>query len=608
VFGLGAISCKNAQTMEVNVTMARKRGTGLITLIVFVSFMAGVCLQASGEVPGETKEERDARMGWWREARFGMFIHWGLYAIPAGVWNGKHIPSAGEWIMFGGKIPVEEYGPLLEQFNPVKFDAEAWVRIAKDAGMKYIVITSKHHDGFCLFDSKLTDYDVISTPFKRDIMKKLSDACHREGIKICWYHSVLDWHHPDYLPRGEGSPRPWDKRPTEGASYDRYIEHMEGQLRELVTNYGEIGVLWFDGGWEHSPEEHHAEEVVAMLRELQPSIIINNRIRLPQDFDTPEQTIPATGIPGRDWETCMTMNDTWGYKKHDRHWKSSEDLIRKLVDIASKGGNFLLNVGPTAEGLIPEPSVERLAAMGAWMKVNSEAIYGTTASPFKKLPWGRCTQKPGKLYLHVFNWPKEGQLEVPGLRNEVQKAYLLGDAGRAPLKVTRGAEAVLVAVPGKAPDPIASVVVLEIEGKPDVVITPILQSDDGIVNLSAADADVHGTSIQCESRHGQVILRRWTDAKDWASWDFRVNNPGTFVVEIALACSEKSAGSEYTVAVGNAELTAMVQPTGGWADFVTQKPGTVELAEPGDYTMSVKPKTKPHRAVMNLRAVTLTPK
>ncbi|MDX9975135.1 MAG: alpha-L-fucosidase, partial [FCB group bacterium] len=181
----------------------------------------------------ETQEQRDTRMEWWREAKFGMFIHWGLYAIPAGVWNGQEVESAGEWLMFNGKVPPAEYEPLLQQFNPVKFDAARWVRIAKDAGMKYIVITSKHHDGFALFDSKVSDYDVMATPFQRDILKELSDECAKQGIVMCWYHSILDWHHPDYLPRGEGSPRPWDTRSTEGASYDRYIEYMKAQLREL---------------------------------------------------------------------------------------------------------------------------------------------------------------------------------------------------------------------------------------------------------------------------------------------------------------------------------------------------------------------------------------
>jgi len=580
------------------------------------SFRCGVCLAvavaplvgigASAVGAQETKEQRDARMGWWREAKFGMFIHWGLYAIPAGIWKGQPVGSAGEWIMFGGKILPAEYEPLINQFNPVKFDAKEWVRIAKDAGMKYIVITSKHHDGFCLFDSALTDYDVMSTPFKRDIMKELADECHKQGLKICWYHSILDWHHPDYLPRGEGSPRPWDTRPTEGASYDRYIEYMKGQLRELLTKYGELGILWFDGGWEHKPEEHHAQEVVDLIRGLQPQIIINNRICIPQDYDTPEQHIPATGIPGRDWETCMTMNGTWGFKQNDHNWKSSEDLIRKLVDIVSKGGNFLLNVGPTAEGLIPGASVERLAAMGDWLKVNGESIYGASASVFKRLAWGRCTTKPGTLFLHVFDWPKDGRLEAPGLLNPVTKAYLLSDPQQA-LTAEASGEDVIVTVPTQAPDPIASVVVLEIDGEPNVIIPAIKQAADGTVALKAIDAEIHGTSAKYED-HGKLDnIGYWVNPKDTVSWEFELKARGAFQVAITYACAKGVGGSTYAITVGDQEVPGKIKDTGSWTDFITEEIGALEIDKPGRHTLTVVPKTMPGAAVMNLKAVTLTP-
>jgi len=406
----------------------------------------------------------DARMAWWRKARFGMFIHWGLYAIPAGEWRGKIIPGVGEWIMAHAQIPVDQYEPLKKKFNPVNFNAERWVKLAKQAGVKYIVITTKHHDGFCLFDSKYTDYDIMSTPFKRDIMKELSDACHRNGIKIGWYYSIMDWHHPDYLPRHK-----WDKRPADNASYDRYIKYVKNQLTGLLTNYGKISILWFDGGWEHKASEHHAAEIIALARKLQSDIIINDRLGIPEDFGTPEQEIPATGIPGRDWETCMTMNDTWGYKKSDNNWKSSQDLIRKLIEIASNGGNYLLNVGPTALGEIPEPSVERLKAIGHWLKINGESIYGTKASPFPKLPWGRCTQKEfhsGKtrLYFHVFRWPEDGKLVVPGLKNRVKSTYLLGDPKRKKLRITRKKESIVINVPPQPLDKAVTVVEVDIVG------------------------------------------------------------------------------------------------------------------------------------------------
>ena len=424
----------------------------------------------------ETKEQRDARMAWFRDAKFGLFIHWGVYSVPAGEWQGNK--NYGEWFLEETHMPVSQYEKFRDQFNPVKFDAKQWVAVAKDAGMKYLVITSKHHDGFAMFDTKLTDWGIMSTPWKRDPMKELAAACKEAGIKFCFYHSIMDWHHPGYTPR-----RAWnDVAKAKGdPQFDRYVAFMKGQLKELVTNYGPLGILWFDGEWEDTWTQDRGKDLYAYVRNLQPDIIVNNRVGKNRqgmqglskgddvvgDYGTPEQEIPAGGLPGVDWESCMTMNNHWGYNKNDQHWKSSAEMIRMLIDIASKGGNYLLNVGPTSEGLIPEPSVQRLAEIGKWMKVNGEAIHGTTAGPFSRAPaWGRVTQKQGKLYLHVFDWPKDGKLVVPGLAAKVKAAYLLADANRAALKTTANADRVEVAVPAQAPDAVASVIVLELDGKP----------------------------------------------------------------------------------------------------------------------------------------------
>lgn len=405
-------------------------------LISFLYFSVSVIACQPNQQEQTTAEPED-RMEWWRDARFGMFIHWGLYAIPAGEWNGT--TNHAEWIRTTAQIPLEEYDKFLDEFNPVKFDADAWVKMAKDAGMKYIVITSKHHDGFGLFDSKTSDFDVMATPFKRDILKELSEACEKEGIKLCFYHSIMDWHHPDYLPRRE-----WEKtRTVDGAEFPRYVDYMKAQLKELITNYGELGVLWFDGEWEETWTHADGVELYDYVRSLQPNIIINNRVDKGRqgmqgltkegdfagDFGTPEQEIPATGLPGVDWESCMTMNDHWGYNKYDDNWKSSEDLIRKLVDIASKGGNFLLNIGPKADGTFPQESIERLATIGDWMDIYSESIYGTQASPIAQVEWGRITQKKveGKtrIYLHIFNWPADGQLKLEGLKGRLSGVGML---------------------------------------------------------------------------------------------------------------------------------------------------------------------------------------
>jgi len=451
-------------------------------------------LQAVGGAPPgagtATAEQHDERMAWWREARFGLFIHWGLYAIPAGEWGGR--TDHAEWVRHTAHIPVEEYERLLSQFNPVKFDADAWVRLAREAGMKYLVITSKHHDGFCLFDSRQTDFDVMSTPFGRDILAELAEACRKGGVRLCFYHSIMDWHHPDYLPR-----RDWEQRPSEGADFDRYVAYVKTQLRELLTGYGALGVLWFDGQWEGTWTHERGLDLYNHVRSLQPGIIINNRVDVggdslgltrpghyAGDFGTPEQQVPPTGLPGVDWETCMTMNDHWGYNRHDSKWKSSRELVRTLVDVVSKGGNFLLNVGPTPEGEFPPESVQRLADIGEWMRVHGEAIYGTQASPFRSLPWGRCTQKaieanPTRLYLHVFDWPADGRLRVPGLLNEVRQARVLSEVNRSSdVRVARDEDAVVLSGLGDdPPNNLCSVIALDIVGAPDVGEPPTIEAD-----------------------------------------------------------------------------------------------------------------------------------
>jgi alpha-L-fucosidase len=442
-------------------------------LLVLALTLASLAGRSGAEtpLPPETKAERDARMAWWRDARFGMFIHWGLYAVPAGEYKGQRDPSIGEWIMKHLKIPASEYEKFVGQFNPVKFEAREWVRIAKDAGMKYIVITSKHHDGFAIFDSKVTDYDIMATPFHRDVLKELADAAREAGIELCFYHSILDWHHPD----AQGPAFP-DYEKVANPSWPRYVAgHMKPQLKELLTSYGRIGVLWFDGDWIKEWSDDQGRDLYAYVRGLQPSLIVNNRVGAGRqgmgglskagtfagDFGTPEQEVPATGLPGVDWESCMTMNDTWGYKTLDQNWKSAQTLVRTLIDTSSKGGNFLLNVGPTAEGLIPGPSVERLAAMGRWLRVNGEAIHGSGPSPIPAPGWGRLTSKPGRLYLHVYDWPASKVLEV-AVAGAPKRAYLLADPARASLPVKLEGGTLKLTLPDKAPDPIASVVALEL--------------------------------------------------------------------------------------------------------------------------------------------------
>lgn len=452
-------------------------------LLIFTAF----ALLATG-ASAQKKLSRDERMKWWREARFGMFIHWGDYALWAGMYKGHEVAHGGEWIMNRAKIPVAEYQAAAKKFNPVKYDPDAWVRMAKNAGMKYIVITAKHHDGFAMFKSNASKWNIVdATDYGKDVLKPLAAACKKYGIKLGFYYSqAQDWNNPGGAVArkvaSDGWANPdsaridaytlahnghWDPYQTT-ASMSDYIDRVSvPQVKELLTNYGDVAVLWWDTPTGMTDE--FAEKLSAVLA-LQPNIITNDRLKRPNfpgDYKTPEQKIPnLSELDGKDWETCMTMNGTWGYKSYDNKWKTPETLIRNLVDIASKGGNYLLNVGPDAQGEFPQGSIDDLKAIGVWMKVNGESIYTTTASPLAPLAWGRCTKKVSGdntiLYLSVFNWPVNGKLLVSGLNNQVVYAKLLAN-GKALKSQIQGND-LAIDVPANAPDAIASVIKIEVKG------------------------------------------------------------------------------------------------------------------------------------------------
>jgi len=494
----------------------------------------------------------EERLKWWHEARFGMFIHWGLYASLAGEWKGKKTTGIGEWIMHDMRIPIEDYEELAKDFNPVKYTPDVWAELAKQAGMKYLVITAKHHDGFCMFDSPSNPYNIVAqTPFKRDPMKELAAACNKRGIKMCFYYSqAQDWH-------ADGGAGHWEEetpekdwqhynRPPE--DFQKYLDDIvKPNIRELLSNYGPIGLLWFDTPVGITKEQ--SEDLRDFVHELQPECLVSGRVgHGVGDYGSLGDNEHPEGKVSGAWETPATLNDTWGYMHDDHHWKSLEYLLDLLVNCASKGVNYLLNVGPTAEGVIPPPSVDLLKQLGTWLSRNGEAIYGTAASPFPVDPrWGRITCKGNTLYLLVKSWPEAGTIRLVGLQNRIKEAYVLG-ADKAMVGVKQEGDTVSFSLPSEAPEKLVSVVVVILDGVPDV--EPIIIQESGIsIRLPVPAATLCGSASV--SRSGQT--EAWKDSGSKANWTFRLHTPGVYEVS-AITFGRKRAPQRF----GNHELRIRV--------------------------------------------------
>ncbi len=455
----------------------RQAWTDVLPVLACLLSLFALVLSAQTSAPRPPDPTREKRLEWFRDAKYGLFIHWGLYAIPAGEWQGKRSLGLGEWIMNRSKIPVREYEALASRFNPIRFNADEWVQLAQDAGMKYIVITSKHHDGFAMFKSKVSPYNVVdATPFKRDVLKELADACAKRGMRLGFYYSQSqDWHEK------EGAGNTWDFGPDqtpdgkELKTYDTYLRgKAEPQVKELLTGYGPVALIWFDTPRMMTPER--GQRFADIVRTLQPNTLIDGRLGTEGDYRSTGDNVIPPEASTEAWETPATINDTWGFRKDDTNWKSPGQIAFKLVDIVSKGGNYLLNVGPTAEGVIPQPSQDILRTVGRWLKVNAEAVYGAGASPFgdefgeytargakdvrgQKLfypqtEW-RVTTRAGKIYLTFFGEPR-APFEIP------TRAYRLADHARIDLKMENGKTTFSMERPML--DPMATVVVVEFEG------------------------------------------------------------------------------------------------------------------------------------------------
>jgi len=427
----------------------------VIALIICFT-AAPVSAQAAYTPAPENLKARE----WFQDAKFGLFVHWGVYCLLA----------KGEWVMYQDKIPVKSYEGIPGNFNPAKFDPDEWCRMVKAAGMNYITITSKHHDGFAMFDSKVSDYDVVDkTPYKKDILKMLADACQRNGLKLFFYHSQLDWHNTDYYPRG-GTDTWYTGRPDRG-EWNKYLDYMDGQLKELCTNYGPIGGIWFDGMWDKPDADWRLEKTYGLIHSLQPAAMVgSNHHRKPfagEDFQMFEK-----GLPGNDpfstdknvsvlpLETCETMNDSWGYNESDKKYKSVKDLIQYLVKAAGNNANFLLNVGPRPDGTIQPEFVERLTAMGKWLKANGESVYGTRGGPVPPQSWGVTTRKPGFVYLHVLS-SDDQYIALPNIDGKIKGMKRL--VGNEPVEYSQSKTGIIVKVPKENRDEYDTVIVVSMD-------------------------------------------------------------------------------------------------------------------------------------------------
>ena len=588
-----------------------------------VSAEKGLASQSSDERQelAHWSSSREHRMAWWRDARFGMFIHWGLYSGAGGSWNGKIYPQHyAEWIQHWAAVPCQEYARTMKPlFVPDVAVTDAWADLAKSTGMRYAILTSKHHDGFTLFNSDQA-YSLANTvtqstnisPIDRDLAREFAESMRSRGVRPGFYYSLLDWQHPDAyemaLPAYAKSARTRD--------HANYIEYVRGHVNELLSNYGPLCTIWFDySDHAHQGAAWGAAQLMSDLRTKQSGIVINNRLfqgleNKNGDYGTPEKYVPPTGLPGMDWEVNHTLNESYGFSAHDKGWKDPAVVVQLLCDVVSKGGNLLLNVGPDAHGVVPLEAQATLHAVGDWMRVNSEAIYGTTASPFARLPWGRATQKSGALYLMVFDWPSDGRLIVP-MRGAVKSARLLGRDGELSFHcAAKDRERLEVQLPDHAVGSGCSVVKLELAS--DVSPLPLLvfPARNGVATFGPHDASFTGTALRVEQvgavENVKYNLGYWLDQSSTVSFHIGIDGDqqGQYAVEMEIACADASAGAKMKLQAPSGDLEFIVPATGGWQQYETVSLGKITL-DAGAHALVLRALTKPGEAVANVRSVTL---
>jgi len=609
--------------------------------IAFACLVAGKLAAQTNEPPRApsreslvaTPAERDARLGWWRDARFGMFIHWGVYSSLSGTWNGKAYGGYGEHIQRMAKIPIPVYRKeVAGKFNPVDFNAEEWVRLAKEAGMGYLIITAKHHDGFAMYDSQVSDYNIVkATPFGRDPMKELRAACHKYGLKFGFYYShAFDWGEAnapgndwDYEnPGGDkllhGSDW-WNNDPEFLPKARKYVDEKSiPQILELIRNYAP-DIMWFDTPHKLPDEENR--RIMAAVRQAKPTLAVNGRLIYGMgDYDStcdrPAEFPPHDG----DWEGIPTTNESYGYNKNDRSHKPVSYFIRLLAKSAARGGNELMNIGPMGNGRIDEADVHILKGLGVWWKVNGESIRGTTRTPLSVQAWGESTRKGNTLYLHVFDWPQDGKLVVGGLTTEVLRARLLTQSGGW-LKISRAGLDLNLEVPATAPDPADTVIALECASEPKADLARLLAANIATNCLRGFDARLEGNLRFGSGEKNNDTVQNWTSTNAAVAWPVRVNEKATFDVAInydaprtskakkiegdagkQLAPANQGAGGRYVVKLGESEFSGEVH----LGNQVVEMLGQVTL-EPGNYEIRVAAKEISGEELMRLRKLILLP-
>jgi alpha-L-fucosidase len=570
----------------------------LLLIFVLVSSVGMYAQQGMDEMWDKNSSANEhPNIQWFKEAKFGLFIHWGLYSQLAGSWKGKRYYGSGEWIMNQAKIPVKEYRKVAEEFNPVNFNADAWAQLAKDAGIKYMVITAKHHEGFAMYDSKVSDFDIIdATPYKKDPMKALAKATAKRGIKFGFYYSQFqDWYEPD------GGKNTWDFVEAKKDYQKYYREKAIPQLKELLTNYGPLGIVWFDTPGGMTKEQTRA--FISELRVLQPQSLFSSRVGqgLGDYKDFGDSEVPPVPIKGA-WESIYTHNDSWGYIEHDMNFKSSKEIIRLLANVASKGGNLMLNVGPDGKGDIPPYSIQFLKETGKWLDKNGESIYSTTYGFIPAQPWGVTTAKPGKLFLHVLIRPKNGKLVVPDFTNPVTKIYAL--VNKKELSFTRNGKNIVINIPPQNDDA-NTVFVIEYTGKQPSynVSAPVsVSSQYEVNNIEAVFAKTTGSaktkSLTYSHYYGDwkhaTCVTEMQSPQDTASFQIKVIEPGDYKVILEYACPQESAKQEGCLELDGKKYFFRTLRTSEFDKssplmFIKHPITITKITKPGIYTMTIHP-------------------